>query len=127
MSGPELKDIKDYQALLNEELKKIEQQIYDEETKYLEETASCGTLRSPLFRKRDQRVGRLLKQAEQTAGNANTEEAQTVRVCADIFGEFRDFPAEQGGRGAEPMYLSLIHICRCRRIERCRSRWSPYH
>eukprot|EP00826_Nyctotherus_ovalis_P029186 TRINITY_DN2301_c0_g1_i8.p1 TRINITY_DN2301_c0_g1~~TRINITY_DN2301_c0_g1_i8.p1 ORF type:complete len:131 (+),score=8.34 TRINITY_DN2301_c0_g1_i8:163-555(+) len=26
-----------------------------------------------------------------------------------------------------PMYLSLIHICRCRRIERCRSRWSPYH
>eukprot|EP00826_Nyctotherus_ovalis_P007306 TRINITY_DN11811_c0_g1_i3.p1 TRINITY_DN11811_c0_g1~~TRINITY_DN11811_c0_g1_i3.p1 ORF type:complete len:175 (-),score=40.22 TRINITY_DN11811_c0_g1_i3:13-537(-) len=23
--------------------------------------------------------------------------------------------------------LSLIHICRCRRIERCRSRWSPYH
>ena len=21
--------------------------------------------------------------------------------------------------------LSLIHICRCRRIERCRSRWSP--
>eukprot|EP00826_Nyctotherus_ovalis_P057277 TRINITY_DN7824_c0_g1_i3.p1 TRINITY_DN7824_c0_g1~~TRINITY_DN7824_c0_g1_i3.p1 ORF type:complete len:902 (+),score=268.78 TRINITY_DN7824_c0_g1_i3:179-2884(+) len=27
-----------------------------------------------------------------------------------------------------PVYiLSLIHICRCRRIERCRSRWSPYH
>ena len=25
------------------------------------------------------------------------------------------------------MMLSLIHICRCRRIERCRSRWSPYH
>ena len=24
-------------------------------------------------------------------------------------------------------FLSLIHICRCRRIERCRSRWSPYH
>eukprot|EP00826_Nyctotherus_ovalis_P032090 TRINITY_DN25911_c0_g2_i2.p1 TRINITY_DN25911_c0_g2~~TRINITY_DN25911_c0_g2_i2.p1 ORF type:complete len:348 (+),score=102.56 TRINITY_DN25911_c0_g2_i2:123-1166(+) len=23
--------------------------------------------------------------------------------------------------------LSLIHICRCRRIERCRSRWAPYH
>ena len=23
--------------------------------------------------------------------------------------------------------LALIHICRCRRIERCRSRWSPYH
>ena len=26
-----------------------------------------------------------------------------------------------------PMTLSLIHIWRCRRIERCRSRWSPYH
>ena len=25
------------------------------------------------------------------------------------------------------MSLSLIHICRCRRIERCRSRWWPYH
>eukprot|EP00826_Nyctotherus_ovalis_P016169 TRINITY_DN14664_c0_g1_i2.p2 TRINITY_DN14664_c0_g1~~TRINITY_DN14664_c0_g1_i2.p2 ORF type:complete len:103 (+),score=19.04 TRINITY_DN14664_c0_g1_i2:402-710(+) len=25
------------------------------------------------------------------------------------------------------LWLSLIHICRCRRIERCRSRWSPYH
>ena len=26
-----------------------------------------------------------------------------------------------------PATLSLIHIWRCRRIERCRSRWSPYH
>ena len=25
------------------------------------------------------------------------------------------------------LMLSLIHIWRCRRIERCRSRWSPYH
>ena len=24
-------------------------------------------------------------------------------------------------------YLSLIHICRCRRYYLCRSRWSPYH
>eukprot|EP00826_Nyctotherus_ovalis_P021744 TRINITY_DN17079_c0_g1_i1.p1 TRINITY_DN17079_c0_g1~~TRINITY_DN17079_c0_g1_i1.p1 ORF type:complete len:154 (+),score=9.54 TRINITY_DN17079_c0_g1_i1:98-559(+) len=23
--------------------------------------------------------------------------------------------------------LSLIHICRCRRLLTCRSRWSPYH
>ena len=28
---------------------------------------------------------------------------------------------------AKHYYLSLIHIWRCRRIERCRSRWSPYH
>ena len=25
------------------------------------------------------------------------------------------------------VHLSLIHICRCRRRLRCRSRWSPYH
>eukprot|EP00826_Nyctotherus_ovalis_P043944 TRINITY_DN4693_c0_g1_i7.p1 TRINITY_DN4693_c0_g1~~TRINITY_DN4693_c0_g1_i7.p1 ORF type:complete len:229 (+),score=47.23 TRINITY_DN4693_c0_g1_i7:472-1158(+) len=25
------------------------------------------------------------------------------------------------------LYLSLIHICRCRRYAVCRSRWSPYH
>eukprot|EP00826_Nyctotherus_ovalis_P039155 TRINITY_DN3739_c0_g1_i8.p1 TRINITY_DN3739_c0_g1~~TRINITY_DN3739_c0_g1_i8.p1 ORF type:complete len:287 (-),score=63.81 TRINITY_DN3739_c0_g1_i8:13-873(-) len=25
------------------------------------------------------------------------------------------------------MWLSLIHICRCRRYAVCRSRWSPYH
>eukprot|EP00826_Nyctotherus_ovalis_P033997 TRINITY_DN2783_c0_g1_i7.p1 TRINITY_DN2783_c0_g1~~TRINITY_DN2783_c0_g1_i7.p1 ORF type:complete len:119 (+),score=10.76 TRINITY_DN2783_c0_g1_i7:297-653(+) len=28
---------------------------------------------------------------------------------------------------SQHLNLSLIHICRCRRIERCRSRWSPYH
>ena len=33
--------------------------------------------------------------------------------------------AEVGRR--QVRYLSLIHICLCRRIERCRSRWSPYH
>eukprot|EP00826_Nyctotherus_ovalis_P055768 TRINITY_DN7440_c0_g2_i2.p1 TRINITY_DN7440_c0_g2~~TRINITY_DN7440_c0_g2_i2.p1 ORF type:complete len:126 (+),score=37.34 TRINITY_DN7440_c0_g2_i2:353-730(+) len=26
-----------------------------------------------------------------------------------------------------PLTLSLIHICRCRRYAVCRSRWSPYH
>eukprot|EP00826_Nyctotherus_ovalis_P006150 TRINITY_DN11424_c0_g1_i7.p1 TRINITY_DN11424_c0_g1~~TRINITY_DN11424_c0_g1_i7.p1 ORF type:complete len:114 (+),score=14.79 TRINITY_DN11424_c0_g1_i7:181-522(+) len=25
------------------------------------------------------------------------------------------------------LYLSLIHICRCRRYAVCRSRWSPYN
>eukprot|EP00826_Nyctotherus_ovalis_P048696 TRINITY_DN5761_c0_g6_i2.p1 TRINITY_DN5761_c0_g6~~TRINITY_DN5761_c0_g6_i2.p1 ORF type:complete len:223 (-),score=45.20 TRINITY_DN5761_c0_g6_i2:16-684(-) len=28
---------------------------------------------------------------------------------------------------ADILYLSLIHICRCRRYAVCRSRWSPYH
>ena len=31
------------------------------------------------------------------------------------------------GTGWTGIGLSLIHIWRCRRIERCRSRWSPYH
>ena len=31
------------------------------------------------------------------------------------------------GQSAAELSLSLIHIWRCRRIERCRSRWSPYH
>ena len=31
------------------------------------------------------------------------------------------------GDPANMSLLSLIHIWRCRRIERCRSRWSPYH
>ena len=34
-------------------------------------------------------------------------------------------------RGIRPpslkLLLSLIHICRCRRLITCRSRWSPYH
>ena len=30
-------------------------------------------------------------------------------------------------RAHMPVYLSLIHIWRCRRITGCRSRWSPYH
>ena len=29
--------------------------------------------------------------------------------------------------GCTGIILSLIHICRCRRRLRCRSRWSPYH
>ena len=40
-----------------------------------------------------------------TSGNANDEPLAKIAVW----------------------HLSLIHIWRCRRIERCRSRWSPYH
>ena len=31
------------------------------------------------------------------------------------------------GWARQMSYLSLIHICRCRRSTLCRSRWSPYH
>ena len=34
---------------------------------------------------------------------------------------------EVPGTGRAVQALSLIHICRCRRRLRCRSRWSPYH
>ena len=34
-----------------------------------------------------------------------------------------DYPNGEGTY----LYLSLIHICRCRRLLTCRSRWSPYH
>eukprot|EP00826_Nyctotherus_ovalis_P021008 TRINITY_DN1669_c0_g4_i1.p1 TRINITY_DN1669_c0_g4~~TRINITY_DN1669_c0_g4_i1.p1 ORF type:complete len:333 (+),score=81.34 TRINITY_DN1669_c0_g4_i1:74-1072(+) len=30
-------------------------------------------------------------------------------------------------KGSQLIKLSLIHICRCRRLLTCRSRWSPYH
>eukprot|EP00826_Nyctotherus_ovalis_P043861 TRINITY_DN4676_c0_g1_i2.p1 TRINITY_DN4676_c0_g1~~TRINITY_DN4676_c0_g1_i2.p1 ORF type:complete len:185 (-),score=75.36 TRINITY_DN4676_c0_g1_i2:15-569(-) len=33
----------------------------------------------------------------------------------------------QEAKAAEVKELSLIHICRCRRLLTCRSRWSPYH
>ena len=41
---------------------------------------------------------------------------------------FKDWVSLVTSPDFEVMYrLSLIHIWRCRRIERCRSRWSPYH
>ena len=40
----------------------------------------------------------------------------------------RSWKLSNAGRsGILDVLLSLIHIWRCRRIERCRSRWSPYH
>ena len=40
----------------------------------------------------------------------------------------QDFlPGRTADRDLLFIFLSLIHIWRCRRIERCRSRWSPYH
>ena len=32
-----------------------------------------------------------------------------------------------GKQNRDTLYLSLIHIWRCRRSTLCRSRWSPYH
>ena len=60
---------------------------------------------------------------------------QKLDAVADFFCVFRCFVGYNWSPGAPwgslwapiSIYLSLIHIWRCRRIERCRSRWSPYH
>ena len=44
-----------------------------------------------------------------------------MRAASKYCEKFTKNPFWEGSR------LSLIHIWRCRRIERCRSRWSPYH
>ena len=36
------------------------------------------------------------------------------------------FAMDGQGRVALLRQMALIHICRCRRLNRCSSRWSPY-
>ena len=51
---------------------------------------------------------------------------QAVATNSDVtFGEVTI--GASGTRNLLIQNLSLIHICRCRRRLRCRSRWSPYH
>eukprot|EP00826_Nyctotherus_ovalis_P014841 TRINITY_DN14173_c0_g1_i1.p1 TRINITY_DN14173_c0_g1~~TRINITY_DN14173_c0_g1_i1.p1 ORF type:complete len:322 (+),score=2.20 TRINITY_DN14173_c0_g1_i1:109-1074(+) len=49
-----------------------------------------------------------------------------VETSISLVAGKHDFVLDYGENGG-PMYLSLIHICRCRRYAVCRSRWSPYH
>ena len=51
-----------------------------------------------------------------------TQELTASTGCSQFF--YQCHPVLPSG---EVFGLSLIHIWRCRRIERCRSRWSPYH
>ena len=51
-------------------------------------------------------------------------------ACSKRFTQSGDLVHSRIHSGEKPYkchVLSLIHIWRCRRIERCRSRWSPYH
>ena len=47
--------------------------------------------------------------------------------CSHQAAALRDSCKKNWNCALKPKRLSLIHIWRCRRIERCRSRWSPYH
>ena len=72
-------------------------------------------------------VGYLLEKNEQLSNYAlipkifknHLGEKVTLGIGVDLA-----VSPDSRGKG---LFLSLIHICRCRRIERCRSRWSPYH
>eukprot|EP00826_Nyctotherus_ovalis_P038238 TRINITY_DN3573_c0_g1_i1.p1 TRINITY_DN3573_c0_g1~~TRINITY_DN3573_c0_g1_i1.p1 ORF type:complete len:184 (+),score=40.06 TRINITY_DN3573_c0_g1_i1:427-978(+) len=60
----------------------------------------------------------------------NKERISTLsRKSIDINEKMRSIQASSTKK-LQPIhtkYLSLIHICRCRRYAVCRSRWSPYH
>ena len=49
---------------------------------------------------------------------STSETTKAIKEAQDAFPNWREKTAKE---------LSLIHICRCRRRLRCRSRWSPYH
>ena len=74
-------------------------------------------------------LGRLLSVCKQS--NSLSEHTQTHNsVCITIPESMlcEVLPLSHHFYRASIFYtLSLIHIWRCRRIERCRSRWSPYH
>eukprot|EP00826_Nyctotherus_ovalis_P004480 TRINITY_DN10977_c0_g1_i1.p3 TRINITY_DN10977_c0_g1~~TRINITY_DN10977_c0_g1_i1.p3 ORF type:complete len:108 (+),score=27.18 TRINITY_DN10977_c0_g1_i1:243-566(+) len=55
---------------------------------------------------------------------ANVKEKQCEIVTINII-----FPSQLSTTSISyyVSWLSLIHICRCRRYAVCRSRWSPYH
>ena len=50
-----------------------------------------------------------------------------AKVAATSLDDAGAMAAKAGGKAAGIVTLSLIHSCRCRRIERCSSRWWPYH
>ena len=71
----------------------------------------------------------LQKDAADLAASGVGSYQQFLDAAGTQFGK-----AAEGIAGAEALLgagldtrLSLIHICRCRRLLTCRSRWSPYH
>eukprot|EP00826_Nyctotherus_ovalis_P059514 TRINITY_DN8283_c0_g1_i1.p1 TRINITY_DN8283_c0_g1~~TRINITY_DN8283_c0_g1_i1.p1 ORF type:complete len:627 (-),score=129.98 TRINITY_DN8283_c0_g1_i1:17-1897(-) len=63
-----------------------------------------------------------LTNTKENAALGRKEPCNLVKSSTTVISEKEISP-----KTPKPQNLSLIHICRCRRIERCRSRWSPYH
>ena len=77
------------------------------------------------FAKMDCRFGERMWCCSETPKNRENSHDERPRIW-----NFRGsaiFSAWEVKSASHPLHLSLIHIWRCRRIERCRSRWSPYH
>eukprot|EP00826_Nyctotherus_ovalis_P037266 TRINITY_DN3388_c0_g1_i10.p2 TRINITY_DN3388_c0_g1~~TRINITY_DN3388_c0_g1_i10.p2 ORF type:complete len:319 (+),score=127.01 TRINITY_DN3388_c0_g1_i10:478-1434(+) len=66
------------------------------------------------------------KYLDEEASKARGGQAELKVVIYKLKEKLKAAKKAESAEGQEK-YLSLIHICRCRRIERCRSRWSPYH
>eukprot|EP00826_Nyctotherus_ovalis_P010372 TRINITY_DN12740_c0_g2_i3.p1 TRINITY_DN12740_c0_g2~~TRINITY_DN12740_c0_g2_i3.p1 ORF type:complete len:280 (-),score=83.89 TRINITY_DN12740_c0_g2_i3:30-869(-) len=74
---------------------------------------------------------------EQTAAKIDIKQSKEENVekqLAELQSQLRaELKEYKEGKGAKQIVtdlverLSLIHICRCRRLLTCRSRWSPYH
>ena len=90
----------------NEDFSRVGQHPYDPEREILPEVMKRHGYRTAMFG----------KWAGGYEGSASTPDKRGVD---DFYGYICQFQAH--------LYLTLIHIIRCRRIALCRSRWSPYH
>eukprot|EP00826_Nyctotherus_ovalis_P028611 TRINITY_DN22588_c0_g2_i2.p2 TRINITY_DN22588_c0_g2~~TRINITY_DN22588_c0_g2_i2.p2 ORF type:complete len:141 (+),score=39.34 TRINITY_DN22588_c0_g2_i2:204-626(+) len=64
------------------------------------------------------------------SGKWKSEDKQgtfTLEVISTVWHDESNFVALKSLNEFVGIGLSLIHICRCRRLLTCRSRWSPYH
>ena len=59
------------------------------------------------------------------SGSLNSGSLNSIFALVEVYAQ--RVASRKECSGGNVLVLSLIHIWRCRRIERCRSRWSPYH
>eukprot|EP00826_Nyctotherus_ovalis_P034414 TRINITY_DN2868_c0_g2_i4.p1 TRINITY_DN2868_c0_g2~~TRINITY_DN2868_c0_g2_i4.p1 ORF type:complete len:250 (-),score=40.36 TRINITY_DN2868_c0_g2_i4:15-764(-) len=77
-------------------------------------------------------LGKLKKEISERKQRIRKYQQDVRTLESEQANSFEDNNSSKGPAHTQPisqklLSLSLIHICRCRRIERCRSRWSPYH